>query len=72
MFRITFISSVFIILKCVENCEPKALTKEGALGHMSKNFQVYFMHIVKETYSEVKKTLFLNFFFKQVLLFINE
>ena len=24
---------------------PKATTKEGALGQISKNFQVYFIHI---------------------------
>ena len=24
----------------------KALTKEGALGQMSKKFQIYFMHLI--------------------------
>ena len=31
------------MLKCVENCGQPA--KGGALGQMSKNFQVYYIHI---------------------------
>ena len=53
---------------------PKAPAKEGVLGHMLRNFQVYFMHInffnnpKKKNYNRAKKlycnaTIFVFWFF---------
>ena len=53
---------------------PKAPAKEGALGQMSKNFQVYFIHIIffkkphKKNYNGIKElycddTIFVFSFF---------
>ena len=49
------------MLKCVEKLWPKAPAKEGALGQMSRKFQVYFTHINfflklnKKIYNRAKK-----------------
>ena len=51
---------------------PKAPTKEGALGQMSKYFQVHFLHINffkkpnKKIYNRAKK-LYCNLFFDSLL-----
>ena len=35
-----------MMLKSIENCNPRHPPKSSALGQMSENFQVYFIHIL--------------------------
>ena len=62
------------MLKCVENCGPRHPPKKGALGQMSKNFQIHFIYINifkkqnKKIYNRVKElycdaTIFVFWFF---------
>ena len=73
MYRIIFYLFRFYYAEIRRKLWPKALVKEGALGQMSKNFQVYFIHINffkkpnKKNYNRAKElycnvTLFIFWF----------
>ena len=57
MYRIIFYFFRFYYAEMRRKLWLKAPAKEGALGQMSKNFQVYFMHINIVLRNQTKKKL---------------
>ena len=68
MCRIIFHFTRFYYVEMRRKLWPKAPAKESALGQMSKNFQVHFVHINvfnkpnKKIYNKAKNTKLFDFF----------